>query len=46
MGNGVVDPYSSPIKKVIITKGAFPAFTIIKPLSPIRLWFYIYKSKF
>ncbi|CAD8135182.1 unnamed protein product [Paramecium octaurelia] len=35
--NGVVDPCSSPIKKVIITKGAFPAFTIIKSLSPIRL---------
>ncbi|CAD8044183.1 unnamed protein product [Paramecium primaurelia] len=37
MVSGIVDPCSSPIKKVIITKGAFPAFTIIKSLSPIRL---------
>ncbi|CAK78826.1 unnamed protein product (macronuclear) [Paramecium tetraurelia] len=37
MANGFVDPCSSPIKKVIITKGAYPAFTIIKSLSPIRL---------
>ncbi|CAD8045903.1 unnamed protein product [Paramecium sonneborni] len=37
MVSGVFDPCSSPVKKVIITKGAFPAFTIIKSLSPIRL---------
>ncbi|CAD8136133.1 unnamed protein product [Paramecium octaurelia] len=30
------DPRSSPIKKVIITKGQFPAFSIITPITPIR----------
>ncbi|CAD8138736.1 unnamed protein product [Paramecium pentaurelia] len=35
--NFITDPCNSPIKKVIITKGQFPAFSIIKPITPIRL---------
>ncbi|CAK72809.1 unnamed protein product (macronuclear) [Paramecium tetraurelia] len=34
--NFLPDPRNSPIKKVIITKGQFPAFSIIKPITPIR----------